>query len=192
MAANYKRFLVENQLIIKCFLINLNTVIQYNRKQHNQLNMACWGTNQGGRGWLAFGDYSRIHQSFRRARICKFSRQKHRFLIAEKQAICGCQKTCTHTGTFPQTPFLMFRYVLWLCTGCQRTYTHTQTRSLKHSLRCLDMHFYSTKQTCSFKRPSLKVGSPKVLRKSQRDLDTPRKSQTVPERALEIPRESHR
>ena len=69
----YKRFLVENQLIIKCFLINLNTVIQYNRKQHNQLNMACWGTNQGGRGWLAFGDYSRIHQSFRRARICKLT-----------------------------------------------------------------------------------------------------------------------
>ena len=39
------------------------------------------------------------------------------FTIAGKQAICGCQKTYTHTGTFPQTPFLMFRYVLWLCTG---------------------------------------------------------------------------
>ena len=36
--------------------------------------------NQGGRGWLAFGDRSRIPQSFRRARICKFSRQKRRFL----------------------------------------------------------------------------------------------------------------
>ena len=42
------------------------------------------------------------------------------FTIAGKQAICGCQKTCTHTGTFPQTPFLMFRYVLWLCTGCTK------------------------------------------------------------------------
>ena len=42
------------------------------------------------------------------------------FTIAGKQAICGCQKTYTHTGTFPQTPFLMFRYVLWLCTGCTK------------------------------------------------------------------------
>ena len=31
---------------------------------------------QGGRGWLAFGDRSRIPQGFRRARICKFLQQK--------------------------------------------------------------------------------------------------------------------
>ena len=42
------------------------------------------------------------------------------FTIGGKQAICGCQKAYTHTGTFPQTPFLMFRYILWLCTGCTK------------------------------------------------------------------------
>ena len=34
---------------------------------------------QGGRSWLAFGERKIIPQSFRRARICKFSRQKRRF-----------------------------------------------------------------------------------------------------------------
>ena len=103
--------------INKYFLTNLQKMraVAARKKTKAQLTNC-----QGGRGWLAFGDRSRIPQSFRRARICKFSRQKHRFLIAEKQAICGCQKTCTHTGTFPQTPFLMFRYVLWLCTGCTK------------------------------------------------------------------------
>ena len=40
--------------------------------------------HQGGRGWLAFVDRSRIPQSFRRARICKFLRQKRRFLHCGK------------------------------------------------------------------------------------------------------------
>ena len=35
---------------------------------------------QGGMSWLAFGYRSRIPQSFCRARICKFSRQKRHFL----------------------------------------------------------------------------------------------------------------
>ena len=35
---------------------------------------------QGGRGWLTFVDRSRIPQSFLRARICKFLRQKRHFL----------------------------------------------------------------------------------------------------------------
>ena len=34
---------------------------------------------QGGRGWRAFGERKIIPQSFRRARICKFLRHKHRF-----------------------------------------------------------------------------------------------------------------
>ena len=39
---------------------------------------------QGGRSWLAFGERKIIPQSFRRARICKFSRQKRRFLQLRK------------------------------------------------------------------------------------------------------------
>ena len=35
--------------------------------------------SQPGRSWQAFVDRGRILQSFRRARKCKFSRQKHRF-----------------------------------------------------------------------------------------------------------------
>ena len=34
---------------------------------------------QGGTSWLAFGERKIIPQSFRRARICKFSRQKTLF-----------------------------------------------------------------------------------------------------------------
>ena len=59
---------------------------------------------QGGRSWLAFMDRSRIPQGSRRACICKFSRQKHRFFY-----ICG------KTGN------------LWLSIDL-----HTQARSLKH------------------------------------------------------------
>ena len=60
-------------------------------------------SHQGGRGWLAFGDCSRIPQNFRRARICNFLRQKRRFfMISGKQAICGCQRTYSHTNTFPR------------------------------------------------------------------------------------------
>ena len=39
---------------------------------------------QGGRSWLAFGERKIIPQSFRRARICKFWRQKRRFLQLRK------------------------------------------------------------------------------------------------------------
>ena len=39
---------------------------------------------QGGRGWLAFGERKIIPQSFRRVRICKFSRKKRRFLQLRK------------------------------------------------------------------------------------------------------------
>ena len=37
------------------------------------------GRKQGGTSWLAFGERKIIPQSFRRAGIYKFSRQKHRF-----------------------------------------------------------------------------------------------------------------
>ena len=60
--------------------------------------------SQGSRGWLAFGDRSRIPQSFRRARICKFSRQKRRFLQLRENR-----------------PFVVVKRL-----------THTQARSLKH------------------------------------------------------------
>ena len=121
--------------------------------------------NQGGRSWRAFGERKINPQSFRRARICKFSRQKHCFFtIAGKQAICGCQKTYTHTGTFPQTPFLMFRYVLWLCSGrtkalqkwaLQKLY---ESRLYKSSLKALQ---------------KLSDSSPKALRKlSENSLET--------------------
>ena len=38
------------------------------------------GGQQPSRSWQAFVDHGRIPQSFRRARNCKFSRQKHCFL----------------------------------------------------------------------------------------------------------------
>ena len=60
--------------------------------------------DQGGRGWLAFVDRNRIPQSFRRARICKFSRQKRRFLQLRENR-----------------PFVVVKRL-----------THTQARSLKH------------------------------------------------------------
>ena len=53
--------------------------------------------NQGGRGWLAFGDRSRIPQSFRRARIFKFSRQKRRFLQLRENRPFVFVKRLTHT-----------------------------------------------------------------------------------------------
>ena len=59
---------------------------------------------QGGRGWLAFGDRSRIPEGFRRARICKFSRQKRLFLQLRDNR-----------------PFVVVK-----------RFTQTQTRSLKH------------------------------------------------------------
>ena len=45
-------------------------------------NFSCMGFAgvQGGRGWLAFGDCSRIPENFRRARIFKFSRTNTFFL----------------------------------------------------------------------------------------------------------------
>ena len=42
------------------------------------------GEDQGGRSWRAFGERKITPQSFRRARICKFSRQKRRFLQLRK------------------------------------------------------------------------------------------------------------
>ena len=49
-------------------------------------------------GIAGFCAPQQIPQSFRRANICKFSQQKvFFFTIAGKQAICGCQKTYTHT-----------------------------------------------------------------------------------------------
>ena len=52
---------------------------------------------QGGRGWLAFVHRSRIPQSFRRARICKFSRQKHRFFFKRENRPFVVVKRLTHT-----------------------------------------------------------------------------------------------
>ena len=40
--------------------------------------------SQGGRSWQAFGERKITPQSFRRARICKFSRQKRCFLQLRK------------------------------------------------------------------------------------------------------------
>ena len=66
---------------------------------------------QGSRGWLTFGECNKIPSSFRRAHICKFSRQKHCFFtVEEKQSICGCQGTytCKDTSIFKQQSNLFF------------------------------------------------------------------------------------
>ena len=67
---------------------------------------------QGGRGWLAFVDRSRIPLSFRRAHICSFLRQKNCFLRFTENRKFVVVKELTHTDKFPQTPFLMLRYIL--------------------------------------------------------------------------------
>ena len=72
---------------------------------------------QGGRGWLAFVHRSRIPQSFRRMRICKFLGQKHCFLqLRGKKQFVVIKRP-----------------------------THTQERSLKHPFRSLDRNFFFTK-----------------------------------------------
>ena len=48
--------------------------------EHLVINGLKMAQNQGGRSWRPFGERKIIPQSFRRARIYKFSRQKHRFL----------------------------------------------------------------------------------------------------------------
>ena len=53
--------------------------------------------DQGGRGWLAFGDRSRIPQSFRIARICKSSGQKRPFLQLRENRLFVGVKRLTHT-----------------------------------------------------------------------------------------------
>ena len=94
------------------------------------------------------------------------------FTIAGKQAICGCQKTYTHTGTFPQTPFLMFRYVLWLCTGCTKALQKWALQKLYESslkaLRKLSESSLKTLRKQALRKlpeSSTKAGSMKVLRK---------------------------
>ena len=69
------------------------------------------GLQQGGRGWLAFGDRSRIPQSFRRARICKFSRQKRRFLQLRENRPFVVVKRLTHI----QASSLAYCYTIFLC-----------------------------------------------------------------------------
>ena len=97
---------------------------------------------QGGRGWLAFGDRSRISQSFRRAHIFKLLRQKHcLFLLLWEH-----------------------RQVVVV-----KAFKHIKTHSLKHPFICLDTYFFFTKLL--FYESSLKalqklsVGSPKAPRK---------------------------
>ena len=57
--------------------------------------------NQGGSGWLAFGELNnKTLSSFRRAHICKSLQQKTwSFTIEEKWTICDCQGTYTYTDT---------------------------------------------------------------------------------------------
>ena len=52
---------------------------------------------QGGRSWLAFVHRRRIHQSFRRAHICKFLRQKRRFLQLQENRLFVVVKRLTQT-----------------------------------------------------------------------------------------------
>ena len=83
------------------------------------------------------------------------------FTIAGKQAICGCQKTYTHTGTFPQTPFLMFRYVLWLCTGCTKALQKWALQKLYESR----LYESSLKALRKLSESSLKTLRKQALRK---------------------------
>ena len=66
-------------------LQHLSTLVTIRCHQSEMKNKSFLGRgDQGGRSWLAFGEGKIIPQSFRRARICKFWRQKRRFLQLHK------------------------------------------------------------------------------------------------------------
>ena len=90
---------------------------------------------QGGRGWLAFGDRSRIPQSFWRARICKFSQQKRCFLQLQENR-----------------PFVVVKRL-----------THTQARKALRKLSESRLHESSLKALRKLSKSSLKAGSTKAL-----------------------------
>ena len=87
-----------------------------------------------GVGWLS-GDCSRIPQSFRRARVCKFSRQKRCFLQLRENR-----------------PFVVVKRL-----------THTQARSLKHPFWCLDMYFGYVLVVRKLSKSGLSKSSTKAL-----------------------------
>ena len=121
-----------------------------------------------GVGWLS-GTAAESLRAFGERVFANFATKALFFTIAGKQAICGCQKTYTHTGTFPQTPCLMFRYVLWVCTGCTKAFQKwaLQKRKLSESspkaLRKLSESSLKALQKLS--ESSTKTGSTKALRK---------------------------
>ena len=61
-------------------------------------------TRVAGVGWLLCTAAESLRAFVERV-LQIFAKKTLFFMIAEKQAICGCQKTHTHTGTFPQKPF---------------------------------------------------------------------------------------
>ena len=63
--------------------LSINTH-QHSSGYHQNSRIIMIGTTQCGRCWLAVGERNKIPLSFRRARICKFSRQKHCFLRLTK------------------------------------------------------------------------------------------------------------
>ena len=64
-----------------------------------------------GVGWLSWIAAESLRAFVERI-FANFRDKSIVFYIAEKQVFCGCQNTCTNTGTFPQTPlWLAVRYV---------------------------------------------------------------------------------
>ena len=120
----------------------LSTIVMLLTMMRRRMRMIKITTIQGGRGWLAFVERSRIPQTFRRTRICELLRHKCRFLLLResKQAV--------------------------VIKGLK----HTKTSFLKHPFRCLDMYFFLqsfnfTKALWKLYESSLKAGSPDALPK---------------------------
>ena len=125
-----------------------------------------------GVGWLS-GTAAESLSAFGEHVFANLCGKKRRFYNCGKTGHLWLSKDLhTHTGTFPQTPFLMLRYVLWLCTGCTKALQKwalqklNESRLYESSTKALrKLSESSPKALRKLSENSMKAGSTKALRK---------------------------